>query len=550
MKKFLFFLPFIFVQVHCHAQSKVDSLLIVLDHSLKNKEFYSNQKNKTIDSLKKIQSTAHSNSTFLELNDLIADNYRYYISDSAFHYINQNKKISEKAGDKYWEKKSLIQYSSMLSSVGIFNESLKILETINLSELNADLRLSYFKAYEEFYVHLLDFIDDSHFRKQYEIELANYRDSVVKLIPKNTAEYFFWKFKTNFMKGNFSEAQKSLLQSLDLTDTNSHLFAGANFCMSLFYDENKNIQERDQKMQYMIIAAISDIRSATKENFALISLSNALYEAGDIKRAYEYTHHALEDANFYNARYRYLQIGKMLPIIEKAYQAKSDKQKKDLLIAIVIISLLLVGLLVTVFFIRKQMLSLSKARRILGKMNTQLKDTNNSLKKVNQELSESNQIKESYIGHFLNLCSIYIGKIEDFQKITNKKGILEKKFSIGSTAPNIPHDMMEVELREFYKNFDSAFLAIFPDFVDEFNELMPKDSKIFPKFNEKLTTELRIFALIRLGISDSNKIASLLRYSLTTIYTYRSRIKNKSLFPTDFEENIKDIGTSKVTFPA
>ena len=151
--------------------------------------------------------------------------------------------------------------------------------------------------------------------------------------------------------------------------------------------ENKSKKERDQKMQFMIIAAISDIRSATKENFALISLSSVLYEAGDIKRAYEYTHHALEDANFYNARYRYLQIGKMLPIIETAYQTKSNKQKRDLILAIVVISLLFIGLLITIFFIRKQMLSLSKARRILGKMNTQLKDTNNSLK-ISKTLSK------------------------------------------------------------------------------------------------------------------------------------------------------------------
>ena len=549
MKKILFFLMFLFVQVYCHAQTKVDSLLMVLDYSLKNKELYTNKKNQTIDSLKRIRDTAQSKSTIFYLNSIIADNYRYYISDSSISYINQNRRISKEIGDKYWETNSLIQYSSMLSSVGIFNESLKILDSIQLKNLPENLRLPYFKAYEEFYVHLLDFIDDSQFRKQYEVELARYRDSVVNRISENTADYFFWRFKTNYMKGNFLEAQNSLLQCLKITDTNSHLYAGANFCMSLFYDENKNKKERDQKMEYMAIAAISDIRSATKENFALISLSNALYETGDIKRAYEYTHHALDDANFYNARYRYLQIGKMLPIIETAYQAKSNKQKKDLMVAIIVISLLLIGLLITIYFIRKQMLSLSKARRILGKMNTQLKDINNSLKIVNLELSESNQIKESYIGHFLNLCSIYIGKIEDFQKITNKKSILEKKLSMSSTDHAIPNDLMEVELKEFYKNFDSAFLTIFPDFVDEFNELMPVDLKIFPKFNEKLTTELRIFALIRLGISDSNKIASLLRYSLTTIYTYRSRIKNKSLFPADFEEKIKDIGKSKVIFP-
>lgn len=458
-------------------------------------------------------------------------------------YIDKNRILSNQVANKNWKLKSLIQYSRMLSSVGIFNESQKILESVPINQTNDSLKLLYFMAYEELYVHLLDFIDDARFRNQYEIELQRYRDSALRYIPEHTAIYAFWEFKANYMKGKTKEARNDLLKCLKLVDSTSHLYAGANFCMSLFYNEFKNDQEKNKKLEYMIIAAISDIRSATKENFALISLSNTLFASGDIGRAYKYTHHALEDANFYNARYRNLQIGKMLPIIENAYQAQSNKQKRNLAIALFCISVLFILVLIAIYYIRKQMVSLSKARRILKNMNEQLKETNNSMKKVNLELSESNQIKEFYIGHFLSLCSTYIGKIEDFQKIVNKKNILEKKTALDSRSSSTTTDIMEVELIEFYKNFDSAFLAIFPNFVEKFNELMRDDEKIIPKYNELLTTELRIFALVKLGISDSNKIASLLRYSLTTIYTYRSRIKNKSLFPSDFEEKIKEIGS-------
>ncbi len=524
------------------GESNIDSLLNLLDHSLANKGYYQKKKDQKIDLLKS-RLKGKTGKELFELNKLIINEYQFYISDSAFEYIDHNRIIADNNDNPAWKYETRIQHARLLSSVGIFNESQKLLDSIPVGQLNDSLKLLYFTAKEELYVHLLDFIDDEHFRSIYNAQLMQCRDSGLIYMSPNSAEFYFWKFKEFYVKREYGNAKNALESCLQLVNPENHIYAGAQFCMSLFYNEFNGGHERDEKIKYMVLAAITDIQSATMENLALTVLSNTLFVTGDIQRAYKYTHFALDDANFYNARYRNLQIGKMLPIIEKAYQEESLKQKNRMKTALAIISCLLAGLLVTVFLIRKQMISLAKARKRLDIMNEDLTRVNQQLNNINAELSEANHIKEFYIGHFFDLCSTYIGKIEDFQKAVQKRSILKKNTAGNQTDIIHDHPGVESELKEFYHNFDKAFLTIFPDFVEKFNELMPVKERILPRPNEGLTTELRIFALVRLGISDSNKIASLLRYSLTTIYTYRSRVKNKSGCLNDFEKKIMEIGT-------
>lgn len=477
-----------------------------------------------------------------DLNKLIIDEYQYYISDSALQYIDRNKRIALANKNDDWKFEMQIQQARLLSSVGIFNESQKLLDSVPSIALNDSLKLLYYIAQEELYVHLLDFIDDNQYRAIYSSQLIKYRDSGLAYMQPNSEEFYFWKFKDYYVKHDNNNAKKALEACLRKVDPSRHMYAGANLCMSLFYNEFNGANEKDEKLKYMLIAAIADVQSTTKENLALISLSNTLFLTGDVQRAYKYTHYALDDANFYNARYRNLQIGKMLPIIEKAYLEESQRQKNRMRAALAIISCLSVGLFITVVLIRKQMNSLANARKKLDRMNEELKEANQQLNNINAELSDASNIKEFYIGHFVDLCSTYMGKIEDYQKSLQKRNVLKK--GLTDRSPDIiQDDAVETELKGFYHSFDKAFLTIFPDYVEKFNELMPEKEKILPRPSEGLSTELRIFALIRLGISDSNRIASLLRYSLTTIYTYRSRVKNKSNSPHDFEKRIMKIGT-------
>jgi preprotein translocase subunit Sss1 len=255
---------------------------------------------------------------------------------------------------------------------------------------------------------------------------------------------------------------------------------------------------------------------------------------GDITRSNRYIKKSLEDANFYNARLRNIQIAKILPVIDKAYQMEREEHQQNLLVAIVVIGILVVFLIGLVIYLVRQMNTLAKTRK-------DFINANKELKKINLRLSETNHIKEEYIGRFLNQCSVYIDKLEAYRKALNKKasgGKLEELYQMLKSS-----QIIEDELKEFYQNFDSTFLNLFPDFVEEFNKLLPEEDHIIPKSEPGLSVELRIFALIRLGITDSAKIAGFLRYSITTIYNYRSKYRNKSLIPREkFEETVMKIG--------
>jgi cell division protein FtsB len=276
-------------------------------------------------------------------------------------------------------------------------------------------------------------------------------------------------------------------------------------------------------------------------------LAQILFNEGNIDRAYTYIRFSWNKTAFYNARLRSLQTAGILSMIDKTYQIKIEKQNKklqDSLIRISVLSLLLFAALVYIYL---QMKKLSVARNNLQVANNRLKELNEELKQMNVclqttnlELSDSNLIKEEYIGRFIKLCSTYINKSDAYRRMVNKKIAAGQIAELLKTTH--PQNTFEEEIKELYANFDTAFLHLFPGFVNKFNELLQKEYPIILKKGEMLNTKLRIFALIRLGIDDSSQIAELLHYSVNTIYNYRAKVKNKaSVLRDDFERLVKAI---------
>lgn len=266
-----------------------------------------------------------------------------------------------------------------------------------------------------------------------------------------------------------------------------------------------------------------------------------LYENNDIERSYNYIQQALNDANFYNTRTRNFQFSKIAPIINKAYQQKAREQRRFLIIILTCISSLFISLLVFLFFLKRQMRELQNTQQALKVTNKNLGQKNEELNSFNRKLHEANLLKEEYIGNFIDLSSRYISKLQEFRKSVYNK-IAAKQFDdlmkITSSAK-----VKDEDIQELYTNFDRAFLSIYPSFVSCFNQLLKKEEQIELKRGELLNTELRVFALIRLGITDSSKIAHFLRCSLQTVYNYRSKIRKKSVDTNaDMEELIKKIG--------
>jgi cell division protein FtsB len=303
--------------------------------------------------------------------------------------------------------------------------------------------------------------------------------------------------------------------------------------------KNRNNIELCEK--YFILSALSDEEHCNKDNASLQALALMYYEMGNIDKAYKFMQSAIDDAVFCNVRYRTVEISSSYPIINAAYQAKEKKQKANLQKSLLAISILLVFLAAGILYIYRQMKRLSFIRKELYHTNRKLSDLNNDLTTANDQLKESNLIKEEYIAHFFDLCSTYIDKLENYRKTLSKHASnnhIDELFKmLRSTA------LIENELEELYKKFDIIFLSLYPSFVDEFNALQSKEEPVSLKPGELLNTELRIFALIRLGITDSVKIAGFLRYSISTIYNYRVKARNNAIVARDeFEERVMKIG--------
>ena len=510
-----------------------EKLLRILDDKIKNKKYYEIKKKNHIQKLKKEALLYKNNDSITyHLNNLIVEEYLGYQCDSAYIYSDKNKEIAIRNNNEIWLYKNLLQRSVLLSTTGLFVESKEILDHINPEALPSPLRFSYNSAYECLYSNLSDYSGgDSPYNKIYKNKLADYYNSAYKALKPGDPFYYLFLSHKNRIENNWSQAEQNVNKFLETTHPGTRLHAIGSFCKAVIDAKLGNI---DSQESCLIYSAISDIESSTKENRSMQDLASILYQKGETVRAYKYIQSSLEDANFYNARFRNIQISKVQPIIEETYLQTINTQNKQLRWSIFLISILFAGLGITMYFIYKQLKMIAKSRNELSK-------TNSVLKSLNHKLDEANHIKEEYIAFFIRQNSNYLEKFERYKKLISIRlstGQLDKLSAMVNNKKN-----EEMDLNELYHNFDQAFLRIYPNFVNEVNKLLKKE-EVYNLKEGTLNTELRIFALIRLGINDTNQISEFLRYSLRTIYNYRSKVKAKSVIENDeFEAKIMQIGS-------
>ncbi|GAB1414687.1 DUF6377 domain-containing protein [Paludibacter sp.] len=527
-----------FICTPCYA-NELDSVLIELDKAIAEKEVYIKQKEQRISDLKQLLkiSDITLNQKF-DINTKLYNEYKSFIPDSAAVFILENLYISNKLDNHVWRDESKINLASLYSVSGMYIDTDKILNTISIDSMPDFLVRRYYDAYKQLFYFYPSNLNSQRYYKVY-------RDSLLAHLDRQSNEYKIVYSEKLTHLGKHSQARKILLQMFQNSDNESHWHAVLAYAIGETYRGEDNSQ---MQKKYYAISAISDIKSVIKENAAMRALAIVCFETNDIERAYKYVQQSMEDAVFSNARLRTMEVSQVFPIIEKSYQNKLEKQKDRLFYMLICIGLLSFFLVIAIIYVYIQLNKLAKARQSLYTVNEQLHFVNNHLQEsnikmleINKELYETNLLKETYISQFLDICSIYINKLEKFQNTLNKKAMEHKLEELYKLLKS--KDMIEGELKELYDLFDNIFLHLYPNFVEEFNNLLLEDERVIIKPTEILTPELRIFALIRLGISDSSKIASFLRYSPTTIYNYRTRVRNKSAVPREeFENYVMRIG--------
>ena len=518
----------------CFAQTNVDSVQRELEQTLRNSERFEQHKLKRIEGIK---NRLRRNQAIAQRTDLLfqlIQEYRKYQIDSAISYTRQYKDILEQQDDPVRTNQAVILLARLLSSAGKFIESENLLDKINRNNLATTLLPTYFDAFTEFNSHY----GQSSNTEQYFVRSEVYRDSLLAVLDSSSLDYNI-ALATKYLFHNEEDKAKEILAQLLRRTTDKQPERAVNaYLMGIIY---KNAGEIEKQLYYFSISAITDIKQVVKDNASLQSLALCYYELGDIDRAFVFIQKAIDDAVFSNVRYRTLENSSFYSIINASFQEKEAEQKRVLRQNLIIISILTVLLIAVLFILYQQIKKLKIARVDLHNANQSLQKLNEQLLSVNTDLSEANHIKEEYIAQFFDICSSYIDKIEEQRAAIRKKFTQGQLDDIGKMLKS--QDVVKHELEDLYRNFDVIFLNLYPSFIDDFNMLLRPEERMATNKGE-LNTELRIFALIRLGITDSAKIASFLRYSLRTVYNYRVKVRNKVAGSKDeFEDKIRDIGT-------
>jgi tetratricopeptide (TPR) repeat protein len=500
------------------SESKRDSLLNQLHAELSHKKAYDDEKELRIQRLKTKLGALAAGDLNAQYNicSALYEEYKVYQFDSAYVYTQKLLNISKATNNASRLNKSKIKVSFLLLSAGMFKETFECLSQIDPATLDDASRIDYYSIKSRTYSDLGDYNSDKTYAPFDRKEAIRLIDSAIMLSRPNSFERLYYMGNRQVVANQFGEPSPyyiDLLKNYQLTDHQRAMVATG---LSFFYHKPAQNEERTI---LMAIGAINDIRSSTKETTAIFMLGQQLYQDGDIKDAYTFMQQAMDDADFYGARLRKVKIGAVLPIIAKQEILVAENEKNRFLIYLLSIAAVATLISLISFIVFIQLKRVKVKEKIIEEKNAQLE-------RINIRLEEDTHIKEEYIGYFFDVISGYILKLEKLKRGIERR-VITKRFD--EILASVNEINIKKEREGLFYTFDHVFLKIFPNFISTFNSLFKKEDQIWPKDHEALTTDLRIFALMRLGINDNETIANILQYSVNTIYVYKMRIKARAL---------------------
>ncbi len=475
-------------------------------------------------------------STEYDINSTLYREYVEFQNDSAQKYARRNIEIAKLLDDSSKVNDSRLNLMHLLNKAYLLDEVAAMVSDIDTTSMSKEQKLSYYKNLSDMCLFRVEFNKGSSYEKIYQQQLTDYRLKIATLSEPGSERNKL--YHANYLNdtGKTHEAIALLEEMLKEYHSGDRTYSVITSSLAFYYSL---LGDREKQKQLLAMSAASDIEGCIMENSALRQLADLLFDEGDIDRAYRYINISVADANFYGTRLRNVQASQLVPRIINAYQEKREKNYRNmigLIIALSVLALLLVAGVIALAILYKRYRRLSDSRKLI---NERLNDTVGELENTNKLLRERDKIKEQYLSRFLTFSSTLIDKNEERRKAMNRLAMEDRLKELKAQLKSPHFDYENAAL--FYQNFDSAFLNIYPNFIEAVNRLLEQGQQIEPKEGEQLTRELRILALLRLGITDNKEIASILRASIATIYTYRSRLKARAKNKDTFEDDIKRI---------
>ena len=508
-----------------------------LDAVLAQRAHYVELKEKSLNEIKQGAKYVTSNEDKLKLYEQLANEYKAYEYDSAMTYVNKGLILAQKSNNIFFNKRFQLSQTRLLITRGFYAEAKEILQKIEPKEEPRDYQFLYYYTMYGLYNNWSTYCENNEFSKNYDLKKVEYLKKAIELSPKKDAFYYYLMGELYYFSNhpNNNKTIQYYKKALSMEKANSRLHAMTAFALSEVYQKANNLELMEH---YLLVAAISDITSATKENVALQDIALFIYKhkTRSLNKAQEYINLSLEDAYAYNNRLRRIEISSKLQLITNAYTDDIKTTNRLLNIALLVIILLLLGVGISSLFIRKKNRLLKQKKDEITATSAKMEILNEQLHLINAELKNTNQKRERLVKVYIDLSYKNIERNQKLRTLAVRKikaNQSKELLSLLSSSTNT-----EKENKEFLTEFDKAFLSLYPTFVSELNQQLTESAHIQLKENGEMPPILRVCALLRLGITESSKIAGILSYSPQTVYNYRSILKNNAIDKEHFEENV------------
>ena len=496
--------------------------------ALQQKDVYNQMKLNDIDSIRNFLNTNSNRMTCEEkfqVNVDLYNEFKLYSFDSAFHYATQLCRIANDIDSSAYRVDARTRLGYILARGGFFKEAIDSLSSIRIDKevLPAKVLSDYYISFGRVYHDLADYTKDNVFSSRYN-QIGN--ELLMESLPylSDSSTIYYVRGKVALKEDKLAKSKQLYQRSLELCDTTDT--ETLSVLLSTMAYVNRKLELNDEAIHYYVKAAVNDIRSATKESVSTRGLATMLYYyKNDVNLASEYINEAFEDATFYGTRHRINVIGTLFPVFVGEKLGIEQVKRQTFQDSFILSSVFAVVLIIAIIYILMQMKHLRRSRQLLEKLNL--------------KLSEANRIKNSYIGHYLDATFKLVNQLDNFVLVGQQKLDSKQYDSLSSMIHNLNSDFNR---KSAFADFDRTFLSLFPTFVESFNSLLQPDDKFVLENKGALNSTLRIFALIRLGITESEQISEILGYSVNTVYNYRVRTRNKAVDPANFEKDVRKIG--------
>ena len=546
MKQIVFLLLMLMMPLLTQGKTDEKKLLERIDYMIDNDQYYQDIKEKELKQLKLQAIEAEDSKTRLLFLDSIYHAYSAYRYDSAYAYMQRGLELAQKVNDTYYITLNQINQASILSVRGFYGMAKNKLESLNPDEMPHKQKLYYYFTYAWLYNYLESYAKGSNYAEEFRSQKKHYMNLLILNFneeDKHSAYYHYLMGEYIYLDNPTSkEGLNHYQKALKMSPAKSRIYAMSAYAVARYYKLTGNF---DLYEEYLVEASVSDGLCQLKETVALQKLAYFLFkkDENNSKRAAKYIQHTMEDAQFFNNRLRMMEISNILPVIAAANQQAAERSRARILTGFIAVSAALIIIIILAFVNNRQKNKLKKNKQKIEEqnkkqieMNGQLSEMNNQLTELNQQLIETNIKRETYLRLFMDISAAYISKLADYRKLVSRKIKANQAADLLKSLNT--HKLEEEETQMFYNRFDKAFMELYPGFVMELNKLLLPESQLEVPTTHTLTTEIRIYALMRLGVTDSQEIATLLHYSTQTIYNYKSGMRAKAINRDTFESDV------------